>query len=332
MMPPDLAAAAAVPTAGNGLVDLGLLAIGGEPAARDKFERLVQAIVGEIYSTAKGIRPNPGDWGIDTYVGQLSAGTIGVWQAKYFRTEIGQSQKAQIRESFTSLRDHAARKGFVADSWILAVPCQLSGDETQWWVRWAKKQQRETGVTISLWDGPHIERLLLKPDLAPIRQQFFGRAPGEPVAARPITEPPDPAEFDDALFVAQLRAANISVDKPARLAFFNADALARDVEAREVPGELQALSNLSHTLHAKWHTKFEEARALSDGTTNQLPLLYPNVMSDVAVFHRDEPSLELRDTLVHRLGLVHHLVDRGDAGWVDDFETVRNRHWGAGDE
>jgi hypothetical protein len=324
-------ALAAIPTAGRGLVRLALLGVEGVAAGRDRFERLVQATVGSIYPNARAIRPDPGDWGIDTYVGQLSSGTVSVWQSKYFPASIDDSQRRQIRESFKSIRKHAELKGFAVDSWTLVVPIELSGDETKWWENWSKKQRRETGIPIELLTGPELELTLLKPDLAPVRQQFFGVSPGEQPVLREVAQPEDPADYDEALFVAQMKAAGISVDGPARTAFFNADALARDIQAREIRAEVAALRDVSSNLHLRWHSRFESERAEADSSTNRLPRLFPRVMEEVERYHANAPSLVLRDSLTHRVGFVHHLVEDGQAGWVSDFERIRDEHQGAQD-
>jgi hypothetical protein len=99
----------AIPTAGRGLVRLELLAVGGEAVGRERFERLVTAVVREIHPTARSIGANPGDWGIDTFVGELSRGTIAVWQSKYFLDGVGRVQQADIRDSLASLQQAANR-------------------------------------------------------------------------------------------------------------------------------------------------------------------------------------------------------------------------------
>ena len=66
-----------------------------EPGARRIFEQLVTHCVRAQYPSAVSIRPNPGDEGIDTLVGDFER----VYQAKFFCDSIGKSQQAQIRNS-----------------------------------------------------------------------------------------------------------------------------------------------------------------------------------------------------------------------------------------
>lgn len=294
---------------------------------RERFERLVTAIVSEQYPTARTIRANPGDWGIDTFVGELSQGTIAVWQSKYFLDGVGKTQQAEIRNSFASVQKAADDRGFKVASWTLALPIDLDGPATKWWDGWRKRQQRDTKIVVDLWPGSRVESLVGKPDLVGVRQQFFGVAPGEALVERTVVEPDDWSIFDQALFVRQLHEAGISQDRAARRAFFNAEVLTRDVQEREVQRELNALGSVQAELHQLWHTRYEAERAAaSDGARTALPGLYPGVMSAVEAHHQASPSAALRDTLVHRSGLVHHLVEAGHAGWVSDFDRIAEAH------
>jgi hypothetical protein len=333
---PDIAATqqqlSAVPTAGRGLLRLDLLGVEGEAVGRERFERLVTAVVQEIHPTARSIRANPGDWGIDTFVGELSQGTIAVWQSKYFLNGVGKVQRGDIRESFASLLQAANHHSFKVAGWTLALPKDLDGPATKWWDGWKLRTQRTTGVVIELWPGSTVERLLAKPDLAGVRQQFFGLAPGEGIVERTVLDADDWSTFDQALFVRQLKEAGISQDLAARRAFFNAEVMTRDVQEREVRSELHALNSVRAELHQMWHTRFEAERATRDNGDTALPGLYPGVMTAVEVYHKANPSRPLRDTLVHRSGLVHHLVEAGHAGWVCDFDRVAREHWGGAGE
>jgi hypothetical protein len=319
-------ALAAIPTAGAGLVRLELLGVEGESVGRERFERLVTSIVWEMHPTARAVKANPGDWGIDTFVGELSGGTIAVWQSKYFVNGLGEAQHAEVRDSFRSVMKAAEREGFRVASWTLVVSTDLDGPATKWWDGWRKRTERTSKVAIDLWPGSHVEGLLRKPDIAGVRQQFFGLAPGERPAERTVEDPDDWSKFDNALFIKQLRVAGITQDQVARRAFFNADVMARDIQEREVRAELQALGTVHANLHQMWHTRFEAEKATCDPATTKLPRLYPELMAAIEVHHGANPSPELRDTLVHRTGLVHHLVEAGQAGWVRNFDDVVREH------
>jgi hypothetical protein len=317
---------ASVPSPGRGEVRLALLALGGEPAGRERFERMITALVIERHPSARTVRPNPGDWGIDTHVGSLAGGRVAVWQSKFFLTGVGDSQRKQVRDSFASVCSAAGQHGFKVASWTLALPIDLDGDESKWWEGWKRRTERKSGAVVDLWTGSYVEHLLRQDDFASVRQQFFGLARDERPIERTLQDPEDWATYDGALFIRQLAEASITEDQPARRAFFNAEVLARDIADREVPREVDALRSMKATLHQMWSTRYELHKGLCPDGETMLPALYPEVMAAVEESHLSDRSPTLRDTLVHRSGLVHHLVEAGDAGWVLDFRRVAAAH------
>src|SRR5229473_1535444 len=78
----------------------------GDAGARDKFQDLVVHLIRSERPDLAGIRIVRGDGGIDAHEGSLAdpAG-VDVFQVKYFLKEVGDSQKAQIRDSFATVRD-----------------------------------------------------------------------------------------------------------------------------------------------------------------------------------------------------------------------------------
>src|SRR5690242_12699106 len=105
----------------------------GEAGARERFEAFVVATVKSVRPAARPVRANPGDWGIDVYVGSLAQGQVGVWQAKFFLDEFDDSQKAQVREAYRSARKAAESEGYELIAWTLCIPQDLDGEAQQWW-------------------------------------------------------------------------------------------------------------------------------------------------------------------------------------------------------
>ncbi len=317
----------AIPSAGRGEIRLELLAAQGVEAGRARFERLVTDIVKVIHPTAREVKPNPGDWGIDTFVGRLDGGTIAVWQSKFFLDDVGKSQQAQIRKSFKSVLDSAGANGFVVGSWTLAMSGTLDAACAKWWDGWSVRQRREHGVEVQLWDEAEFRSLLMKPDFAHVRSQYFGESPTAVTnSEREVQELAAPDEFDGALFIAQLHAADILNDGPARRAFFNAEVMTRDINERESAIELAELSKIRSVIEQKWHTRFEAARADGPEAGGRLPRLYPAVCTAIEDYHTRQPSSLLRDSLIHRTGLIHHLAEDGQVGWVDHFSSIAADH------
>src|SRR5215470_17021955 len=74
---------------------------GNIAGARDDFEQMLGMLIAAIHPGARAIAANPGDWGIDVLLGELS-GLVVVWQSKYFWPAVTRSSRPQIRESFDS--------------------------------------------------------------------------------------------------------------------------------------------------------------------------------------------------------------------------------------
>jgi len=76
-----------------------------------------------------------GDWGLDVIVGEIDE-VISVWQAKFFIDGVGDTQKAQIRESLAQVMKKAEEEGFAVDVWTLCIPIDLDPDALKWWTGW----------------------------------------------------------------------------------------------------------------------------------------------------------------------------------------------------
>jgi tetratricopeptide (TPR) repeat protein len=152
--------------------------------ARQDFEEMIGQLVHAVRpGVVRMVAANPGDWGIDVFVGDLG-GVVTVWQSKYFVPEVaGKAHQAQIRESFNSAVKNAAREGFTLTQWILCVPSSMDGPMTKWWDTWKRKKEREFGVVIDLWDETELRSLLISPDAEAVRRHYY--EPAQPT--RPQT-------------------------------------------------------------------------------------------------------------------------------------------------
>ncbi|MGB3444685.1 MAG: hypothetical protein WBA97_38605 [Actinophytocola sp.] len=129
--------------------------------ARQDFEEMIGQLVQAVRpGVAKMVAANPGDWGIDVFIGNLG-GAVTVWQSEYFMPEVNKSHQAQIRESFDSVVKNAAKEGFTLTRWILCVPSSMDGPTTKWWDTWKRKKEREVGIVIDLWDETELRSLLI---------------------------------------------------------------------------------------------------------------------------------------------------------------------------
>lgn len=118
---------------------------GTEEGARPLFARLVIDLVHLQHPTVRDVLENPGDWGIDAYVGSLDGSKqVFVWQSKYFIHGVKKAQRPQIEESFDSLIKAADEQKFTVTAWTLCVPESMDGTTSTWWEQWKKKREPST--------------------------------------------------------------------------------------------------------------------------------------------------------------------------------------------
>lgn len=143
----------------------------GVAGAREKFEELTAHLIRSEHSDAERIRIVRGDGGIDAHEGNLTdpAG-VDVYQIKFFPDGIGDSQKAQIRDSFNRVRESNV---FTTKSWTLCLPLDMSLDERKWFDEW-KENQSSTGIDIRpVRSAFHLEGLLYMEKNRHLREAFF---------------------------------------------------------------------------------------------------------------------------------------------------------------
>jgi hypothetical protein len=297
---------------------------GNIAGARDDFEQMLAMLLAAIYPGARAISANPGDWGIDILLGELS-GLVVIWQSKYFWPIVTRSHQGQIRESFDSAVAAAARNGYRLAQWVLCVPASMDAPTAQWWDNWKARRQRETGVQIELWHENVLRGLLVKPDCADVRRHYYDPyvAQAGPARAQRVPlhdlEPEDDAALEGALFVRQLRAAGHVEVGAAKREYFNADLLAREILDKRVDPELAALDEADGLVHGIWEAGFNDHAARHPGNA-LLPGLHAAVMREI----RESgafPEL-LRAGVVHKCGLMHRVVEQRRAGWVTHWREL----------
>ena len=298
---------------------------GSVDGARAIFEELLAQLMRLAQPGVRRVEANPGDWGIDVFVGQLD-GLISVWQCKFFIDGVGKSQQGEIRDSLKSLMKNATAQGFKVDIWTLCIPCSMDPAATLWWDKWKKKAETEHSITIELWDETELRDLLLSPDAATLREVYFGlgqtTVPRVPLSIRPV---PEGMIFDNMLFVKQLLAARVEELDAAKEEFFNHDLLAREVTDKGVEAEVSALQSAQSEVRSLWSSRFNKHCAIAP-SGDQLPGLHGEVMSSIENVHTVQPPKVLPMSIVHRFGSVHHLVENGQAGWVRNFRDIAKGH------
>jgi hypothetical protein len=109
---------------------------GNKEGARAAFENACEMVIRAHYplKDVRAIRVHQGDGGIDVYVGELGTSPIDVYQCKYFTDGVGNSQKQQIRNSYTAA---IGSSDFKVDNWFLCLPIDLSIEEAKWFTGWS---------------------------------------------------------------------------------------------------------------------------------------------------------------------------------------------------
>lgn len=139
---------------------------GARAAFERDCERLLQ--LEHPHENVRVVRADPGDEGIDIYIGDLGIRPIRVYQCKFFLDSLGESQKSQIRGSFTRAITSAH---FKVSEWILCAPLpDFNLEESKWWDAWRYKQEEGYDISIRLLNG---SQLISRFKLAGIYNQVF---------------------------------------------------------------------------------------------------------------------------------------------------------------
>lgn len=292
--------------------------------ARQDFEEMIAQLVRAVRpGVAATVAANPGDWGIDVFIGDLG-GQIAVWQSKYFMPEVAKTHQAQIRESFDSVVKNASREEFVLRQWVLCVPSSMDAPTSKWWAGWKKRMENKYRVLIELWDETELRGLLLSPDAEAVRRQYYEPARQERRVAQVVDlADEDSARLDSALFVRQLREAGHVEVSASKHQFFNAELMAREIVDKGVPAEVAALSHADAAVHGLWEDHFNDACQTHEGA--RLPGLQKSVMGEIRAQH-EVLGTGLHGGAVHTSGLMHRVVDDRRAGWVRHWRQVAEDH------
>jgi len=314
---------------GPGLIEFAFLwqRTGSKAGGRPLFEDLVQDLVGLEHPDVATVEANPGDWGIDAFIGELVAGSVAVWQAKYFIDGFGTAQQRDVRNSYQAAQKAARENGYRLQAWTLCLPVSMDGPNFKWWSTWKKKTEKEDDVIIDLWHEVALRRRLLRGEARDVREFYFNpvfRVAGAEEAGEPLVqELLDPDRYDGALFVRQMEEADLPDCRAAREEFFNAEILTQEILDKGDNRETQALQLWSMALRSTWSHRFNDA--CQGTTTRRLPGLFGAVMSGVHTYHVNVPRF-LRAAPIHGYGLVHQEVESGNAGWVRDWEAIAETH------
>ncbi|EOV9529142.1 hypothetical protein ACN5TA_004335 [Bacillus cytotoxicus] len=86
----------------------------------------------------KCVRVTKGDGGIDVYI--RNKDNFKIVQCKFFKKELGKSQKEQVTKSFETVMKNYSTE---VDEWILSVPISMSREEIFWWENWKEENEEK---------------------------------------------------------------------------------------------------------------------------------------------------------------------------------------------
>lgn len=299
----------------------------GDAGARELFEKICTELFCEKYGTeAHNIRVNRGDEGIDILVGDFSA-PIENYQCKYFVDGIGESQKAQIRNSF----DRAVNAdSYKMKKWTLCVPCLLNAQEFKWWSEWRGQQQRVHGFEISLFDGGYLISELKKYDiydrafdndtknkldeiLNSIEHEKERLATEIIVMLEEIT----PEDYDDMIFVKKLENAKIAMIDGCKRDFYNAEFAEHIIRSKGEPNRIQLLENLKRKVYSFWETQYRRYQDDDDGN-DLLTRTYERI-EDADTSALSCSSLP-EVSLIAKKGMLHQWAEECSIGWLRNYK------------
>ena len=138
---------------------------------RKAFEDLVGILLSDCGLADGQVRIFCGDGGIDSYRGTFTRhGQLTVHQSKHFVEQWGDTQKQQIRDSFTRAVESDE---FVLTDWILCIPVRPTRQDLHWFDEWREKKLKEyPSVKIDMLDGDDLTRMLASPPGARTRERF----------------------------------------------------------------------------------------------------------------------------------------------------------------
>lgn len=300
----------------------------GEAGARDIFEKICVELFQKKFENAYAVQASPGDDGIDVLVGDLD-GDIIVYQCKYFIDAIGDTQKAQIRESYKTVT-----KNYNVVEWYLCIPILFTVDNHKWWSEWKNKKQQKDNIKIDFFDGSRLLMLLKECDmydkifdedvrnlLAEILEYL--NSENLRIYNEIIYDINDFSNisYDDCIFVKMLESANIFDTAEYKNDFFNAEIVKQKIVSKGQSRELLMYKQLLNKLKSVWGTQYNIHKHATDGQG-----LLNNTY--LRVEDLDTTTLAASDeiSLLAKKGMLHQLADEKQIGWVENYLKVLEKY------
>ncbi len=292
----------------------------GDAGARDKFENVCTTLLRAIYGTAQQIKANPGDEGIDVFVGDF-VNPIEVYQCKFFLDGVGVSQQKQIRESFSS----AINSGeYTLSKWYLCIPKVMDIHEQKWWSGWKLKMETKHSIPIILIDGSELLDLLKENNLFNRVFDIEDKLKIEEIyeylmnkrnCLNEIIYDPIDIDYSESIFIAKLESANINEHKICQKEFYNAEILKSKIESKGFEEEIKSFNTLKDNIQSIWFSQYVGYKNENDGC---------ELLSDTYKRLEDTNSSlldsNINASLYAKKGILHQLAEKCEVGWVKNYK------------
>ena len=239
--------------------------------ARYIFEKACEKALKKEYEDSFSVECNPGDEGIDVFVGDFTEPII-VYQCKFFIDTIDTSQRNQIRESFKKSLESQEYK---LKEWNLCVPKALNIDEHKWWANWRKKNIQKYKIKIGLKDSAYLLGLMKKHgidedvfDLEDSKKinEIYEYLVERDKTVKEVLSKPVEIDYSDSTFISKLKSANINEHlKSYETQFFNAEILDKTIKSKGIEKNEKELESLKVNIHDLWLTQYTKLAEHDDG-------------------------------------------------------------------
>ncbi|MFL9830973.1 ABC-three component system protein [Flavobacterium sp. ST-87] len=293
----------------------------GKEGSRSVFEDACAKAFSAKYKGAFPIKCNPGDEGIDVYIGDFSK-PIDVYQCKCFFNEIEEVQKTQIRASFKKAIES---KSYKMKKWCLCVPKSLTIDETNWWTTWSNSIATKHKIEIELFDQTKLLRLIKETDIhleifdekeLQLLTEILTILETKEQRLKEIFSVPEEIDYNERIFSLKLKSANINENLDVyNKQFFNAEILTKEVQSKGIEDEIKELISLKNTIQELWLTQYLMYDDETDGN---------KLLGMVNMRIEDQNNTNLKTVLsvgsTEKKGILHQLADECTVGWVKKYK------------
>lgn len=293
----------------------------GKEGSRSIFEDACAKAFSAKYKNAFPIECNPGDEGIDVYIGDFS-NPIEVYQCKCFFYEIADTQRTQIRASFKKAIES---KFYKMKKWCLCVPKSLTIDETNWWTTWSNSIAAKHKIEIELFDETKLLRLIKETNIhleifdeeeLNLLTEILAILETKEQRLKEIFSVPEEIDYNERIFSLKLKSANVDENLDVyNKQFFNAEILTKEVQSKGIEDEIKELTSLKNTIQELWLTQYLMYDDETDGN---------KLLGMVNMRIEDQNNLILKTVLSvgssEKKGILHQLADECTVGWVKKYK------------